>query len=76
MKISKFILGLMAGLSLILFLGASSSQTSNEESARYHMILISGATQAYVYDSVTGEYRNISYNQVKKGNNIKTLLVE
>ena len=76
MKISKFILGLLVGLGLTLIIGAASNQSSNAESPRYHMILVSGSTQAYVYNAVTGQYKIVAYNQVKKGDNIKALLEE
>ena len=76
MKISKFISGLLVGLGLTLIIAAASKQAADEEPARYHMILVSGATQAYVYDAVTGKYRMVAYTKVKKGNNIKTLLEE
>ena len=76
MKNSRIILGIVIGFGLFSLISASSKQTSSEGESRYYMELMSGSVHAFIYDSVTGEYRKVYYNHLMKGNNIKTLLNE
>jgi flagellar basal body-associated protein FliL len=60
-----------------IFISSKSSEASHQENQivpRYHVFYPGVGPHSFVYDSVTGDYKSITINEVKKNNNLRTLL--
>jgi len=70
MKHSKFILGLVAGVGIMLLVSFQ-DDTSENQVPKYHMIPTPADLRGFVlYNGVTGEYKIVSYSNIERNDNI------
>ncbi|MBK0403415.1 hypothetical protein I5M27_10490 [Adhaeribacter sp. BT258] len=71
MKKSNLFYGFLAGCGFMLLLSAKMNSNATDEVPRYHLTTV--GSSAFVYDAVTGDYNEVSYSDLKKHSNLKSM---